>query len=181
MAYKRKRDPIPEEIEYNEKLREDIRKGIYRFISPEDADKLIKAKIATFAVKDGKTSSSIKWNEGEIQLRSSVILEYICKQGLSTAETVKQISDRWNVSTNTATRYVKEAVSNLTRDYDEYIDDIRKVHLERLDSLLLTALEDHREDLALKILDQMAKVNGLYEQKLNIDSKNDTTITFDFS
>lgn len=179
MAYKRKRDPIPEEIEYNEKLREDIRKGIYRFISPEEADRLIKAKLESLPRYGGK--SAVKWNDGEIQLRSSVILEYICKQGLSTAETIKQISDRWNIGENAARRYVKEAVSNLTRDYDEYIDDIRKVHLERLDSLLLSALEDHREELALKIMDQMAKVNGLYEQKLNIDSKNDTTITFDFS
>lgn len=179
MAYKRKRDPIPEEIEYNEKLREDIRKGIYRFISPEDADKLITSKIDQFAKKGGKANSGVKWTEGELQLRHSVILEYICEQGVSRENTAKQISDRWNVNISTARRYVKEAVESLTKDYDEYVEEVRKTHLERLETILQKALDEDRFDIALKATDQIARVNSLYEQKIDLNAN--TTVTFDFS
>ncbi|MBP5421431.1 MAG: hypothetical protein J6Y78_03205 [Paludibacteraceae bacterium] len=180
MAYKRKRDPIPEEIEYNEKLKEDIRKGIYRFVSPEEADRLITAKIKSFTRFGGKTVGAT-WNEGELQLRHSVILEYICHQGLSRAEVVKQISDRWEISEKTASSYVNQAIDSLTRDYDEYTEETRKVHMERLESLLQRAIENERDDQALKILDQMAKITNLYEQKINLNANNNTTLTFDFS
>lgn len=159
----------------------DISKGIYRFVSPEEADELITSKIAQFAKKGGKTSTSVKWTEGELQLRHSVILEYICNQGLSKSETAKQISDRWNVTVKTATRYINEAVESLTRDFEDYKEETRKVHLERLESIMQTALENGREDLALKALEQMGKVNGLFEQKIDLNSKNTTDIHFDFS
>lgn len=161
--------------------KEDINKGIYRFITPEEADELVMSKIAQFAKKGGKTSTSIKWTEGELQMRHSVILEYICNQGLSREATAKQISDRWNVGLNTARRYVKEAVESLTRDFEDYKEEVRKVHLERLESIMQTALENGREDLALKALEQMGKVNGLFEQKVDLTAKNTTDIHFDFS
>ena len=158
---------------------DDIAKGVYRFITPEQVDELIKSKIAQFAKKGGKTSTSIKWTEGELNLRHSVILEYICEQGLSREATAKQISERWGVYISTARRYVSEAVSSLTKDFDEYVDDVRKTHIERLESLLQKSLEENRQETALKVLDQLAKINGLYEQKIDLNAN--TTVTFDFS
>ena len=130
MAYVKVKDRIPDSEKtpiVTKYLRpatvEDINKGIYRFISPEEADELIKAKLAQFSRKGGKASSAVKWTEGELQLRHSVILEYICEQGLSRENTAKQISDRWSVGLNTARRYVKEAVASLTKDFDEYTEE----------------------------------------------------------
>lgn len=188
MAYVKVKDRIPDSEKtpiQTKYLRpatiEDINKGIYRFISPEEADELIKSKLAQFSRKGGKASSAVKWTEGELQLRHSVILEYICEQGLSRENTAKQISDRWSVGLNTARRYVKEAVESLTRDYDDYVDEVRKVHLQRLEEMLENALEDDRQETALKIMDQIAKINGLYEQRIDLNSHNNTTITFDFN
>lgn len=169
------------QIRLDQTTLKDIQKGVYRFLTPEQVDELVKSKIDQFAKKGGKGNSGVRWTEGELQLRHSVILEYICEQGLSRENTAKQISERWNVNISTARRYVREAVESLTKDYDEYVEEVRKTHLERLETILQKALKNDRQETALKVMDQIAKVQGLYEQKIDLNAKTDTTITFDFS
>lgn len=161
-------------------IKEDLGNGVYRFVSPQEADDIITSKMKTFARNNYK-GSNVKWTEGELNLRHSIILEYICHQGLSREETARQISDRWSVNISTARRYVREAVESLTRDYDNYTEEVRKMHLERLESMLQDCQERGLMDQALKIMDQIAKVQGMYLERKQVDLNNDTTITFNFN
>lgn len=152
--------------------------GVFRFLSPDEVDALIRSKIAQTAKHKGR-SAHAKWTESEMQARDSVIIEYICHQGLSRAETAKQISDRWGIHLHTAERYIREAVEHLVRDYDEYTEEVRKVHLERLEKILQEALDRDNLDTALKVMDQISKVQGLYLERKEV-TVNDIPISFKF-
>ena len=151
--------------------------GIYQFLSPEDADRIIIQRINSTPKKGGNRNG--KWTPAELAIRDNVILEYICKQGLSRAECAKQISDRWQVCIDTAGRYIRDAFERLVQDNEKVKIDAREKQLERLENMLERAIEDGVYDAQLKILDQINKINGLYTEKKDIKIENDN-ITFKF-
>lgn len=141
--------------------------GVYQYLTPEEIDRLMITRISQFIKQGGKNYKN-KWTEGEIQIRNAVILDYICRQGLSRSETARQLSARWNCSVRTTEKYIRTACDTLVRDYDEYVEYAREMHLERLENLLEDCLSRNLTDSALKVLDQIAKVNGLYTQKQEV-------------
>lgn len=151
--------------------------GIYQFLTPEEADKVIMERIAS-TPKKGGTRKGV-WTESELAIRDNVILEYICRQGLSRAECTRQISDRWQVNISTAGRYIKEAFDRLAQDNEEFKADAREKQIERLENLLQTLQEREMYDQAIKVLDQLSKINGLYTEKKEV-SLNDGNIKFTF-
>lgn len=153
--------------------------GVYQHLTPEEIDRLMITRISQFAKQGGKNPKN-KWMEGEIQIRNAVILDYICRQGLSRSETARQLSARWNCSVRTTEKYIRTACDTLVRDYDEYVEYAREMHLERLENLLEDCLGRNNADTALKVLDQIAKVNGLYTQKQEL-AITDVTTKFRFN
>lgn len=153
--------------------------GVFQFLSPEEIDKLMISKISLFSRNSKGSKAKPKWTDGEIDIRNAVILDYICRQGLSRTETARQLSVRWECSPRTIERYIYMAIDSLNKDYDEHIDQLRDLHLERLENLLEDCIERNNTDQALKVLDQLAKVNGLYTQKQDV-TINDVTTTFKF-
>ena len=169
-------------ITKEEKLNEQNQRlidGVYQHLSPEEIDRLMITRIQQFA-RQGAKNHKNKWTEGEIQIRNAVIFDYICRQGLSRPETARQLSARWNCSVRTTEKYIRTACDALVRDYDDYTEVVREIHLERLQNLLEGCLERNQTDQALKCLDQIAKVNGLYTQKQEV-AITDITTKFRFN
>ena len=179
MATKRK---TPEKVAVNQEeiknkpFDEDIVKGIYKFITPQEADNAIKGQLDEFR----KSPNRHPWPASLLLIRNSIILEYICTMGLSNYQTACQISDRWGISVGTAQQWTGQALKALALHADENLEDARTKHLERLESILKTALENGSNDTALKVTDQIAKVLGIYSEKKDINVKAEENITFEF-
>lgn len=149
----------------------------YLFLPPEDIDMIIKSRLAT-TIKKGSKSAG-QWTEQEINIRNMVIWEYICKQGLSRTECARQMVSRWGIHLNTAYRYIQQAIASLCIDYEEKEEEYRQKHIERIESILQDAIDRGAQDTALKCLDQLAKINGIYNEKKDINLNNGN-ITFKF-
>lgn len=154
----------------------DIVKGVYKFITPEEIDGMIQAHMSQV-----RKTHQWKWDEDTLLLRNSVILEYICSQGLSNRRTAEQISSRWGISMDAARDWVKNALSTLAEYGQENIEDLRQKHLERLEAILEQSMADNAKDSALKAADQIAKLLGLNTDTTKVKlSGGDEPIKFDF-
>lgn len=150
----------------------------YRFLKPEEVDALILAKLASMPVKGGKATNKAYWTETELKYRHQVIIEYIC-QGLSNRRVKEEIMRRWKVTERSAQKYVSEALESLTQDNEEFIAKAREMQLERLNALMESLLERGDSSNAIKVLDQINKINGLYSEKKELDISGDIRFTFD--
>lgn len=150
------------------------------FSKPEDIDAFIKTKIASFPPVKGKNAT--KWTPEELDLRDAVIMEYICKQGLSKVATAQQIMDRWGIKQSTAFKYVMEAIQRFSKSFtEETVENQKKVWLERCEQILQDAIDSRDRSTVIKALDLIGKSMGIYQQKQNIDLSGEADIRFDFS
>lgn len=150
------------------------------FSKPEDIDAFIKTKIASFPPVKGKNAT--KWTPEELDLRDAVIMEYICKQGLSKTATAQQIMDRWGIKQSTAFKYVMEAIQRFSKSFtEETVENQKKVWLERCEQILQDAIDSRDRSTVIKALDLIGKSMGIYQQKQNIDLSGEADIRFDFS
>lgn len=153
------------------------------FSKPEEIDALINSRLEQFPRKGGKTSSrNISWSEAEIQIIDSVILDYIAKQGLSREACAQQIYSRWDISLSTARKWITDSIKRIANTYSqEEQEEVRRVWLERCESILQECIETRDKQNALKALDLMGKSLGLYKETKDINVDGDNTIHFDFS
>lgn len=158
-------------------------KPISIFDRPEQIDAIINAKLAQMPRKNGKCNSKANaWSKDEMELRNAVIMQYICEQGLSKERTAQQISNRWDITLETARNYVRKAVNDFASTYsEESQENNRKMWLERCEQILQDAIDSRDKQSALKALDLMGKSLGLYSEKKDISVDADVDIKFDFS
>lgn len=151
------------------------------FSEPEKIDAVIKTKLSCFRARGGSVlPKKAFWTESEIELMDGVILSYITEQGMSRERTAQQIKERWGISMSTARRYIKECIDRLAANTQEDSEKMRRIWMERCESILTDAIENHQKDSALKALDMLGKSMGLYRENVNI-SGGETPIHFDFS
>ena len=153
------------------------------FSEPEKIDALINSRLQQFPRKGGKTSSrNISWSDSELQIIDSVIWDYIAKQGLSREATAQQIYSRWDISLSTARKWITDSIKRIANTYTkEEQEEVRRVWLERCESILQECIETRDKQNALKALDLMAKSLGLYKETKDINVDGDNTIHFEFS
>lgn len=149
----------------------------FKFLSPEDADIIIKKRIESLHRNGG---NSQKWSDEERLIRDNVILEYILDSGLSRLRTAEQISDRWGIGMTTAYRYIREAFKTLAKAPAGEIAEKKKVQLERLEYLYAEAREQRDNELALKILAEISKLEGFNTDNKNIAFNGDDKIQITF-
>lgn len=159
------------------------RNSINIFSNPDDIDALINSRLKQFPRKGGKTSSrNVTWSDAEISIIDGVIWDYISKQGLSREATAQQLYSRWDISLSTARRYVTDSIKRMANTYTkEEQEEVRRVWLERCESILQDAISTRDTQNALKALDLMAKSLGLYKETKDINVDGDNTIHFEFS
>ena len=159
------------------------RNSVNIFSEPDKIDSLINSRLQQFPRKGGKQSSkNVTWSNEEISIIDSVIWDYISKQGLSREATAQQLYSRWDISLSTARRYVTDSIKRMANTYTkEEQEEVRRVWLERCESILQDAISTRDTQNALKALDLMAKSLGLYKETKDINVDGDNTIHFDFS
>lgn len=153
------------------------------FSSPEEIDSLINSRLKQFPRKGGKSCSKhVSWSEAEIQIIDSVIWDYMAKQGLSREATAQQIYSRWDISLSTARKWITDSIKRIANTYTkEEQEEVRRVWLERCESILQECIETRDKQNALKALDLMGKSLGLYKENKDINLDVDGGISFDFS
>lgn len=112
----------------------------------------------------------------------AIIIRYIhelMKRGYSKLETFHHIKEKAKFANNTIYKWINLAYDALTADMDESIEITRAITKERLEKILQEALETNNYNIALKTTEQLNKINGLYQEKVEV--KADTTISFDFN
>lgn len=152
------------------------------FSDPDAIDAVIKSRLAQFSTKGGSQKNSlVKWTEEEIELRDAVIIDYITTNGLSREKTAQQIMNRWDVTPNTARKYVKEAVQHFCDNAVEESEEVRKkLFEEKLQSIYEDAINAKDRQSSLKAIDILNKMNGMYKDKSDVNLTVDGKITFDF-
>ena len=150
--------------------------GILTF---EQKENIIKATIKNLQeTKKGKVPPSIAgWGEDALTFRRQAIMELMGK-GKSRTKIVNEISERWNVSKVSAYIYVKDVNQFLTDSYKEESDHLKDIIFHKLECLAEDALEHNDRKSALKAYEDIARMGGLYEEKVKVE--NSTTIQFDF-
>ena len=153
------------------------------FSSPEEIDSLINSRLKQFPRKGGKSCSKhVSWSDAEIQIIDSVIWDYMAKQGLSREATAQQIYSRWDISLSTARKWITDSIKRIANTYsEEEQEEVRRVWLERCESILQDAISTRDTQNALKALDLMAKSLGLYKETKDVNLDVDGGISFDFS
>lgn len=102
------------------------------------------------------------WSEEEVALRNSYILT-LTRMGLSRWQIATKVSHDFSISKSQATRWLEVAYNELVEQNKVNIEAARAVHIERLEELYRIAMESSNYGSALKVLDQLAKTNGLYD------------------
>lgn len=153
------------------------------FSNPEEIDSLINSRLKQFPRKGGKSCSKhVSWSEAEIQIIDSVIWDYMAKQGLSREATAQQIYSRWDISLSTARKWITDSIKRIANTYsEEEQEEVRRVWLERCESILQECIETRDKQNALKALDLMGKSLGLYKESKDVNLDVDGGISFDFS
>lgn len=153
------------------------------FSNPDEIDALINSRLKQFPRKGGKTSSrNVSWSDEEISIIDSVIWDYIAKQGLSREQAAQQIHYRWDISLSCARKYITDSIKRMASTYtEEDQEEVRRVWLERCESILQDAISTRDKQSALRALDLMGKTLGLYKETKDINVDGDNTIHFEFS
>lgn len=153
------------------------------FSNPEEIDSLINSRLKQFPRKGGRSCSKhVSWSEAEIQIIDSVIWDYMAKQGLSREATAQQIYSRWDISLSTARKWITDSIKRIANTYsEEEQEEVRRVWLERCESILQECIETRDKQNALKALDLMGKSLGLYKESKDVNLDVDGGISFDFS
>ena len=153
------------------------------FSSPEEIDSLINSRLKQFPRKGGRSCSKhVSWSDAEIQIIDSVIWDYMAKQGLSREATAQQIYSRWDISLSTARKWITDSIKRIANTYSqEEQEEVRRVWLERCESILQECIETRDKQNALKALDLMGKSLGLYKESKDVNLDVDGGISFDFS
>lgn len=155
-------------------------KKISVFDEPDKIDGIINTRLASFPRKGGH-SNNTEWPEEEQELIDAVILQYVCEQGLSREKTAQQISARWDITLNTGRKWVKNAINRFCERFDDNDKEkLKKTFIERIETLLQSAIDDNAKDAALKALDLYGKTFGFFKDNKDVTLTSDNTIHFDF-
>lgn len=157
------------------------RTKVFEFLTPDEVDELIKAKLASHSSKGGRWANKAGklWDERTINIRRAVVYDLL-GQGLSRVRIAQELMARWGVTEKPAYDYIKDALENLISDNENFKDSVRESMMHRLESLAEDALAHNDRKSALSAYEQMNKLQGLYVNKVEADVKEDTTIRFEF-
>lgn len=117
------------------------------------------------------------WEENPLLFRRQIIMKWM-GQGLTKTNCVKKVMERWGVGHNAAYIYVNDAIKYIADTYKEDTEHLKDIIFHKLESLVEDAMRDNDRKSALKAYDQICKMNGLYDNKVEV--KAETTINFDF-
>lgn len=148
-------------------------------LRPDQVDAIILGKLNSMPVKGGKKTSTA-WTEDELLLRDAVIMSYIVENGLSKFRTVQQIMSRWDISNDTAKRYVNEAIHRFAEEITDKGEQVKKVFIEKVENIASEALNSLQYDTALKAYTEIGKMMGFYREQKDVTINGELDVNFKF-
>lgn len=103
----------------------------------------------------------------------------LMRRGFSKKNIIHHLMDKVEMSYESANNFSKDAMKYLVADADDTLDETREIARERLTDIYKKAVEQNQPKIALTALNELNKINGLHENKVEV--KTDATITFEFS
>lgn len=141
----------------------DITPDSFKYLEPEELDNIIKAK----AKIAGKVHP---WTEAELMMRNQVIIDLIGK-GLSRRRIQEEIMSRWGVGMTSANLYIKAAYDVLFKGNEEFVQFNRDKQVERLETIITTALNAGEYKAAVMATAELNKLLGLtINQKVTLEN-----------
>lgn len=117
-----------------------------------------------------KRKQDIRADKGEKLKRIRIIQEYLVL-GKNPKDIVSQVSVQWDITPRMASYYVNKAFEDFRKLSGKDIETLRGYHISARMKLLDWAMEsDKRKPFALDVLQDMAKLQGLYVAKHDITS-----------
>ena len=124
-----------------------------------------------------RNNNKATWGEEALMLRRQAIMDLMGK-GKSRTKIVNELVERWGINQSTAYTYVDDVNKFLSASYKDETEYLRDIIYHKLESLAEDAIEHNDRKSALRAYEQIAKMGGLFEDKLKVE--NNTTIQFDF-
>lgn len=115
----------------------------------------------------------------ELKIREAEIIKRI-RKGWSHSKITEWLSDNYGLSKSHSYNLVTKAFNTLAEKADEVIENAKNIQIERLEDMLVNSLESEDKKTALKALDMLNKIYGLYVQKQDINV-NGENLTFKFA
>lgn len=109
------------------------------------------------------------WKEPEVDMRNRWIISQVVKNGMSLNDVRAYMRQNWGVGYTTSENYMKTALGSLAEMDKDNKNIALAVHRERLEDLYSRAVENNKIDSALRVLEQMAKVNGYYNDTMVVN------------
>lgn len=102
-------------------------------------------------------------------------------KGHSKKECIRFAKDEWGYKDGSARNLMNEVIQDIVTDNDDHTDKqkMKEISMRRLEKILAMAVESNKIKEAVKIIDSMNKLQGLYEDS-SINVHTDTPIRFLF-
>jgi hypothetical protein len=114
-----------------------------------------------------KRKSDIRADKGEKLKRIRIIQEYLVL-GKNPKDIVVQVSNQWNISPRMAYSYLNKAFEDFRVMSGKDVESLRGFHITARLKLLDWAMDsDKRKTFALEVLQDIAKLQGLYTIKVD--------------
>lgn len=172
-------DPKKESDNYNSLVDRLLQTDFAQFTDEQIIDAIIKKKINTFTSRGGKShQKNGGWQENELKLRDTVIMDLLCRKCMPRNKIINQLMARWDISSDTANRYISQAIHRFEGTYGADEEENRKLFLQSCSELLEEVKDKKKYDQIIKTLDLIGKSGGLYSSKQNVSLDGNITFTF---
>lgn len=113
-----------------------------------------------------------RFTDAEIENATDVVYEMILN-GYSSREIKRYLSERYDISDRTGDRYIQRASDKIKEEGAKKRESSLEKHIVRRERLYQKAIKNGDSKLALQILGDLAKVEGIYTDgsTVNIESK----------
>lgn len=172
-------DPQTESDNYNSLVDRLLLTDLAQFTDEQIIDAIMKKRINTFTSRGGRANQKKNgWQENELKLRDTVVMDLLCRKCMPRNKIVNQLMARWDISTDTANRYISEAIHRFEGTYGADEEANRKLFLQSCSELLEEVKDKKKYDQIIKTLDLIGKSGGLYSTKQNVSLDGNITFTF---
>lgn len=108
------------------------------------------------------------------EVRTKIVLQKIA-EGKSYTKVIDELVTEWGIKENVAREYVMESVKYLGSE--EFREVVKGINTQRLEQIIQESMGTDNKT-ALKAIDLSNKTQGVYEEKIKLETENDIEVHF---
>lgn len=144
-------------------------------------DAIIRNRLQTFPARGGKSNvKAQRWLPEELEVRDALILDYLGRRCCTREYVVGELSTRYNVAPDTVRLWIREALQRCVENGKISEEQQREDFLNKVSSILQSAIDNGEKKTALRAIDILAKTFGFYSSTKDINISTDGSIKLDF-